>query len=172
MTKEQRKIILEKLGELISTAILICSIILMLFIGLQRLNGIHHPKIFGLRFGMVMSGSMEPNIHVGDLIIIIEPDDLVVNDVVVYIDNHNRSITHRVIDTSDEHLLTKGDANNTPDRAIDYDQVVGEVACRIPIYIYLGVFVVILLTMLIVALIPEKGSREITGKVKIDEEDK
>jgi len=66
---------------------------------------------------VVMSGSMEPAIHVGSVVVIKPVGEVKVGDVVTF--EHpsepQNLITHRVKSVEDDMIKTKGDANNTPD---------------------------------------------------------
>ncbi len=81
-------------------------------------------KAFGYETMTVMSGSMEPRIHTGDVVVAkpISPLDARVGDVISYQEPHGegRLITHRVrsmrIQTGKVRFITKGDANNTSER--------------------------------------------------------
>ncbi len=71
----------------------------------------------------VVSGSMEPVISTGSIVITqnINPEDIEVNDVISYTSENSAStiITHRVVkiltENSSRRFITKGDANSTPD---------------------------------------------------------
>lgn len=90
------------------------------------------PGAFGIKPAVVLSGSMEPTIHVGDLIFIHNTDvsALQEGDVVCYLSS-GKAVTHRVVGvTSGEdgqvRYVTRGDANNTDDQlSVTADQVQG-----------------------------------------------
>lgn len=104
---------------------------------------------------VVISGSMEPNIHKGDLLFLggIEAEEIKEGtiedkdgDVIVYDARGlwdgapDEPIVHRVIDKweneSGYYFLTKGDANSFPDKApVPEDRIIGVVVGRIP---YIG----------------------------------
>jgi len=81
---------------------------------------------FGYSVLVVISGSMEPNISVDDLIIIKEQDDYTIDDVVTY-KSANSLVTHRIIRIDEENIYTKGDNNNTEDEPIRKEQIKGKV---------------------------------------------
>jgi len=83
-------------------------------------------SVFGMRIFRVVTGSMEPEILIGDIILIKEQDDYKVNDIITfrYKDNY---ITHRIIKIDDNEIITKGDGNNKSDEPITKDNVVGKV---------------------------------------------
>jgi signal peptidase len=83
---------------------------------------------------VVMSESMAPSMHAGDLIFV-DPHarSVSVYEIVTYTDVRG-AITHRVISQSADGALTvKGDANASPDpRAIERKKVVGPVRLILP----------------------------------------
>lgn len=93
------------------------------------------PDFAGYRPFIVMTGSMEPNIMSGDLIITkgIEPSDVKAGDVISFVDpagNGVTVVTHRVIEVLNENgalsFRTRGDANNTDDQdAVPESSVLG-----------------------------------------------
>lgn len=100
------------------------------------------PKIGGYCPLIVLTGSMEPSIEDGDLIVVkqIEGEDVKVGDVIAFFDPESTGssvLTHRVIEVLNEDnslsFRTKGDANNTEDRlAVSEDKLVGIYKTRIP----------------------------------------
>lgn len=90
------------------------------------------PGVFGLKPSVVLSGSMDPTIQVGDVILIQEcdPETLQEGDVVCYMSS-GKAITHRIssVTTGEDGLVryvTQGDANNAADRlSVSADQVQG-----------------------------------------------
>lgn len=91
------------------------------------------PGVLGVKPAVVLSGSMDPAIQVGDLIFVndCDPAALKEGDVVCYLSS-GKAITHRVVsiaegDDGQPRLVTKGDANNAEDRlAVSFDQVQGQ----------------------------------------------
>jgi signal peptidase I len=98
------------------------------------------PAAIGMHSFTVMSGSMEPTIHVGDVVIDskISPLDARPGDVVTFSDptGRHRLITHRVrsIHTrgNQVQVVTKGDANNTVERwSVPANGRIGRVELRV-----------------------------------------
>lgn len=90
---------------------------------------------------VVQSGSMEPAIAVGDLLLISPAASYTPREVITFRDNQNRVVTHRVLEVKEAgsnpankyNYLTKGDANQTPDAIlINQTQVIGKVVQVIP----------------------------------------
>ena len=97
----------------------------------RNLVGNQMPMPFGFGGAVVLSGSMEPELSVGDLILVKESDDIQVNDVVVY-QSMNSLVVHRVVDVNENMITTQGDANNVADEPVDVSLVKGEVFFCIP----------------------------------------
>lgn len=80
----------------------------------------------------VVSGSMEPNIHIGDMIVIDTKDkEYQVNDIITFYDVNGAFVTHRIIYIDKDGILTKGDNNNAEDEKITKDKVVGKYVFKI-----------------------------------------
>jgi len=99
------------------------------------------PVVVGGRSFSVLSGSMEPNISTGDLVITlpIAPADAVPGDIVTFNDpiDESRLITHRVASSTDVgekyRFVTKGDANNSVERwSVPTSGRIGKVMVRLP----------------------------------------
>jgi len=77
-------------------------------------------------YGMleVVSGSMEPTIKVGDIIVIdVEDKDYKIGDIITF-SKDNSFVTHRIISLDGDYLTTKGDnINNTEDDPISLNQI-------------------------------------------------
>ena len=89
------------------------------------------PDFFGIKPFIVLSGSMEPTINTGDLVIVktTNPEELAVRDIISFKDG-NSVITHRIVELTQSGdspaFITQGDANNTVDRGpVTYSQVEG-----------------------------------------------
>ncbi len=116
------------------TVLIIAGILLGL--GIYHLNaetllGDPMPMPLGIGVSVVMSGSMEPELSVDDVIIVKSTDEFHVDQLVVFRDGGSM-VVHRVIAVGEDTLTTKGDANNTPDDPIAMDAVKGEVIAVIP----------------------------------------
>lgn len=97
------------------------------------------PNIFGYKPFIVLSGSMETEIHVGDLIItkMVDPKTLVKDDVIAFRDSENTVTTHRIIDIINKggivYFITKGDNNDSQDQnLVEYNDVEGIYIGRVP----------------------------------------
>ena len=97
-----------------------------------RLAGDQVPMTLGFGASVVLSGSMEPELSVGDLLIVVPADSYGVGDVVVY-QAGRIAVVHRIIAIDGDTITTQGDANNTPDDPISLSVVKGRVLVAIPI---------------------------------------
>lgn len=88
---------------------------------------------------VVLSGSMNPIMKVGDLIIVERCNDFKVGDIISFKDPSGRRnvlITHRLIDIKNGRFITKGDANEEADDInLTRKDIVGKAVFSIP---YLG----------------------------------
>ena len=85
----------------------------------------------------VQTGSMSPKIPVNTLIFVqsTDPAEIREGDVITFVINQQGTLaTHRVIkiNSGSRTFVTKGDANNTDDGNISWDNVVGVVRFKIP----------------------------------------
>ena len=120
------------------TVVLILAICLCLFAFVQVVNK-GYVSFFGYSFFKVTTGSMEPTIPVGALILTQdEPiQDIEMNDIVSFFSKEaymkGRIITHRVVDkevsgSGQVMLTTRGDANFSTDiHSVDTDNLIGKV---------------------------------------------
>lgn len=117
-----------------------------IMIGLVLVAGSVYPKVRGWEPLVVLTQSMEPLLHPGD-VVVVEPvsgKDVAVGDVVTYRASDASLITHRVVEVRrstyagrEDTVIVQGDANNVPDDPLVASQVVGRMLYRMPGY---GVF--------------------------------
>lgn len=94
------------------------------------------PSFFGIKTYIIVSGSMEPNLNIGDIIIVRDTDDIEVGDIISFRENME-IITHRVNDIQildgEKKYQTKGDNNNNVDTEfIILKNIEGKVINKIP----------------------------------------
>ena len=90
------------------------------------------PMPFGTGIAAVTSGSMEPALHKGDLIIVRRARAYKVGDIAVYISGSSL-VVHRITGMKDGQWILKGDANNTADPLVAQSKVKGKVVFHIPL---------------------------------------
>lgn len=91
-------------------------------------------KFLGFRTFVILTGSMEPAIKPGDMIITrnVSTDSIKEKDIVTYQLDSN-FVTHRVIEAKDGGFITKGDNNNVEDsEVVKKSQVIGVKVALIP----------------------------------------
>ena len=117
---------------------MLALLILGVFLGIrcyawnaQHLTGNAVPMPFGVGASVVLSGSMEPALSVGDLLIFTEEEHYEVGDVVVY-QSGKMPVVHRIVAMDGESVTTRGDANNADDAPIPRDAIKGRVLFHIP----------------------------------------
>ena len=107
---------------------------------MSRING-SAPSVFGYSIFRFSSGSMEPELMVGDIILdktVDNPEDLKVGDVITFKNNDygDMLVTHKIIKAPYEEngklmLQTKGIANEVEDKPICVDNVKGIMICKV-----------------------------------------
>ena len=102
----------------------------------QHLTGNAVPMPFGVGASVVLSGSMEPALSVGDLLIFTEEEHYEVGDVVVY-QSVRTPVVHRIIALDTETVITQGDANNAADKPFGVQLIKGKVVTVVPLVGYL-----------------------------------
>lgn len=104
------------------------------------LNGNQLPMPFGFGLTVVLSGSMEPTISIGDMLVVLPSEQYEVGDVVVY-QTQGMSVVHRIISIEGDEIITRGDANTGDDDPIHEKSIKGEVVATIPLVGYLVCFI-------------------------------
>lgn len=86
-----------------------------------------------IRPAVVMSGSMEPSIKTGSLILINTTDkDINEGDIIAF-HSGKAEVAHRVVEITPEGYVTKGDANETRDfSTVSANMVIGKIPFWIP----------------------------------------
>ena len=105
----------------------------------------------------VYTGSMEPAIPVGSIVIIkpVNPETLKIGDIICFKLSEPTSITHRIINITDEGFITKGDANEDPDQwIVKKENVIGKAILTVPFIGYLGYFVRTPIGFILLILLP------------------
>lgn len=92
----------------------------------QSLTGNVMPMPFGIGVGVVMSGSMEPELSVDDVIVVKARDSYEVGDVVVF-QQKNMLVVHKIVAIDGDTVTTQGTANDVADDPMDVSAIKGEV---------------------------------------------
>lgn len=112
------------------------------------------PMPLGFGVAVVVSGSMEPELSINDVVFVCPQDSYEVGDVVVYQTDSSSLVIHRIIQKSDDGtIITQGDANNTPDAPVSIDSIKGKMIFCIPMVgVLVSFFKSTLGTVLVLAL--------------------
>lgn len=131
--KKQKSKAAKVTNIIVKTILWLIIAILVAFIA--RAIVFHKYDVFGHRLYVIMSGSMEPTIHVGDAIVTRESKTYEVGDVIAFT-NVGEITAHRIIKkyTTEQGPLyqTQGDNNNVEDKGMVQDtQIKGKVIATI-----------------------------------------
>ena len=134
---------IKKLKYVIGIILLVILIISLLYVMCIRITG-EVPSLFGITITRVYTEDMEPEIEVGEVVILqkVEPSELKLGDVITYkadaVDFEDRYVTHQISKEPYEvdgvyYFTTRGikaDAVNDPE--INDSQLRGKVAYKVP----------------------------------------
>lgn len=97
------------------------------------------PKVTNHQVFNILTGSMEPEIPVGSMVIVseVDPQSLETGDIITFERvTQGDVVTHRVAknDASQQQIITKGDANAQVDMdPVPYSNVIGKVSVHMPV---------------------------------------
>lgn len=139
----------KKITKIILYAIIIIIIYNILVVGVSSILNRNGKSLLGFKAYIITTESMNPNINSGDIVIVKETkeDLLEVGDVITFKINNGAIITHRIIDIiqtpeSEKEYVTKGDNNNLEDiEKVKYEQIEGSKVLKVP---YLGNIAILL----------------------------
>lgn len=133
-------IIIKRICNILTSIILVCM--------LASAGILLVPHLLGYQPYSVLSGSMEPQYHVGSLVFVkpVGPEEIKLNDAITFtLPGKEKTVaTHRVIaiDSTAKTFTTKGDANDVSDEPISYDRLVGRAAkFSVPYFGWLSIFI-------------------------------
>lgn len=149
--------VLKTLGQVVLFAILIFFILL-------NILSMNNKSLFGFRIYRVISGSMQPALQIGDVIIIKEANNYAEKDIITY-DNGLTTITHRIKSINGDEIITEGDANDAPDKPITKDRILGKYFFRISTFSVFSIMLtgktIYLIMMLVLFAIIDRVTRNI-----------
>lgn len=126
----------KKIGSILYKGLLIIVICMSILNTWMFINHVvlkkEVPQLFGYAQLVVLSGSMDPTLKVGDMIVVHEEQAYEEQDIITF-RTETVPTTHRIIETKDTGFITKGDANNVEDEGIvTKNQIYGRVVMVIP----------------------------------------
>lgn len=136
---KNRKNKIENIKKKINTLICIILVPLLIYNVSLLIQAIIEPNktpaLFGIKMYVIVSGSMEPELNIGDIVIVKENDNYQKDDVISFRQGQS-VITHRIIEVINDDKIsykTKGDNNNTEDKQIVLkEDIEGKVINKIP----------------------------------------
>ena len=163
---------LKKIWNIVSTTLVVLMVLCAVFLMGSRL--------LGFQCYTVISGSMEPEYSVGDLLYVkeVNPNNIKVGDPVTFILNEDLVVaTHRVveIDAENQRFYTKGDANEIEDQSpVHFNNVIGVPKFAIPklgyvsdfvqnppgMYITIGIGIILILAVFLPDMIGKKKNED------------
>ncbi len=118
---------MKKKLDIIFTIILFIILAILLFCYAQlKIFHKEYINFCGYTIFQVITGSMSNTINPKDIVIVKLTDDVKTNDIITFRVG-NDFVTHRMIGTEYDKIITRGDANNSQDAPISKDQIVGKV---------------------------------------------
>jgi len=107
--------------------------------------------LLGVFPSVIMSGSMQPALNVGDIAILIKvpANKILLGDVIQYVSREG-AVLHRVVTIKQGYFITKGDANNVIDYAPVYpSQIKGKLLFIIPKLGWISIYIKIMIFSII-----------------------
>ena len=134
---------LKKIKNIVGTAVLIIFILALIFVLFARISG-NTPSLFGYSLLRVQTGSMEPELKIGDIVLVhkVDPSTLKRGDVITYYGQETpvkgELVTHQIYTDPIEEdgkykFVTKGLRNTLSDPEFDESQLFGKVEYKIPL---------------------------------------
>lgn len=115
------KIVLKWLNNIVTTVLIILLLSVAALVVSSKISG-GEPQVFGYQIKTVLSGSMEPGIKTGSVIIVKPGGDMTrfkKDDVITFMEEEERLVTHRIVEVmkSGDQVMyrTKGDNNEEAD---------------------------------------------------------
>ena len=134
-SKNNKKIV-RITNNILNVLIVLLSLFLIVTIfsyAQMKLTKAKYSNLFGYSLFEVKTGSMKPAIKEGDFIVVKITKDVKNGDIVSFVQDED-VITHRVIETYKNTYVTRGDANNSKDKPISSEQIIGKVSLTIPFF--------------------------------------
>lgn len=173
---------LKKIWNVVSTTLVVLMVLCAIFLMGSR--------VIGYQCYTVISGSMEPQYSVGDLLYVkdVDVNTIKVGDPITFILNEDLVVaTHRVVrvDAEKKHFYTKGDANEIEDsEPVHFNNVIGVPQFSIPklgyvsnfiqnppgVYITIGVGIVLILLVFIPDMIGKKKEEATDASAAVQSE--
>jgi len=113
-------------------------------------------NIFGYTYFVVVSGSMSGEIEVNDIVLVNITKEVNVDDIIAY-KSEKSIVTHRLIQKTGDKFVTKGDANDTYDKAITKKDIIGKIVFVVSPKFLLEFVVLVFIILIVIALLNFDG---------------
>jgi len=118
---------LRRVGGLLAMLVLLAAVVPFVVFAVPQVVGADHGFV-------VLSGSMEPELSPGDVVIVDASVPVRTGDIITYAAGDGAPTTHRVVGVTDGRYETKGDANENVDAGtVGPESVLGRVVLVIPL---------------------------------------
>ncbi|SEL47283.1 signal peptidase I [Ruminococcus sp. YRD2003] len=150
-----------RIANIIATVLVVLALGFVIYVMVFSAQG-KAVDIFGHSILRVVTGSMEPSLHVGDFIIIekTDPEELTNGDIISFYseqsDIYGMLVTHRIVGKSDDgRFITRGDANPVDDSiTVAPDKIVGRFKRKAQFFIWVNSFTDSRKILLLLVMIP------------------
>ena len=130
---------------IIAVTAVFCGFMIYVTVSTAKGNTVN---IFGKSVLRIVTGSMEPSIHVGDCIVVekVDSSELKKGDIIAFVsvqpDIYGIIVTHRIYGTDENgNFITKGDANPTADSTeVSADRIIGKYIGKAKVFRWLYSF--------------------------------
>ncbi len=136
------KKVLKNAVRWISNIFLVLVVFVTVILVITKIAG-ERPTLFGFNFYYIATGSMEPELKIGDVILSREADidGLEKGDIITFLGKEGelegKTVTHRIENIYEENgsrvFVTKGDANTVTDKPVHENEVMSEMAFKVPL---------------------------------------
>lgn len=112
-----------------------------------------YANVFGYTYFIVRTGSMSGTLEINDIIFVKVGNKVKIGDVVTYKNEEKEIITHRLVEKIGNKLIMQGDVNNSADKPITKDMVIGVVKGSLSLTFVFKCIVIFLILFIFLSLI-------------------
>lgn len=152
--------IIKNIIEYLIIFLIILANIILIYKSIKNPN--KTPDLFGKKAFVIISGSMIPEIQIGDIVIVNDTNNVKISDIIAF-RRESSVIVHRIINEMNVNgnlmYQTKGDNNNVPDvELVNKDSIEGVLIGKIPfigkilMFLYNNLYIVVVICIVILLL--------------------
>lgn len=166
-------------GLILNAIIFVLGVITILvvysFVQVNILNR-EYTNLFGYSLFKTETGSMADTIEIGDIVIVKLDNEVKEDDIITFKQDGNL-VTHRIIEINGDEIITKGDNNNSADKPIKKENIVGKVVhiihdVKVWQMVFSDINVIIPVVITIFLLVRLVSYKESSKEDNVDEEKK